>query len=294
MPNRFWIQSVRWIVSGVLFISLFSSVSHSVTETLPTAVALSRGPGQSGLLLVTLSNENAKVLVFALETGGSFTVFDRSLESALGQPTGKTSVRSVYGSSHEALYKSPKLFLGNVPIRLGREVITMDLSRVSAELSRISGVKERLSGLLGMNCLQNYCLQIDFKAGELRFLDPDRPVGTDCGRAFQLSLERNGISVRDNLIGLKGAKSYIDTGCNFDGVLTPALFRRWTNQTSPKADENVRQPNSLFGGQSYRNLWLHGDGEVNLIGLGFLSRHLVTFNFPRRIMYLKRTDAGGN
>ena len=294
MRNRFRIQSVRWIASGVLFISLFSLVAHSATETLPTAVALSRGPGQSGLLLVTLSNENAKALLFALETGGSFTVFDKSLESALGQPTGKTSVRSVYGSSREALYKPPKLFLGNVPIQLGKEVMTMDLSRVSADLSRISGVEQRLSGLLGMNCLQNYCLQLDFKAGEIRFLDPDRPVGTDCGRAFRLSLERNGISVRDNLLGLRGEKSYIDTGCNFDGVLTPALFRLWTNQASLKAEGNVFQPNGLFSGQAYRNLSLHGDGDVNLIGLGFLSRHLVTFNFPRRIMYLKRTDAGDN
>jgi hypothetical protein len=29
-----------------------------------------------------------------------------------------------------------------------------------------------------------------------------------------------------------------------------------------------------------------------LIGLQFLGRHLVTFNFPKRMMYLKRTSVG--
>ncbi|TMP97794.1 MAG: hypothetical protein E6L09_12645 [Verrucomicrobia bacterium] len=30
----------------------------------------------------------------------------------------------------------------------------------------------------------------------------------------------------------------------------------------------------------------------NLIGLQFLARHLVTLNFPKRMMYLKRTSVG--
>ena len=55
-------------------------------------------------------------------------------------------------------------------------------------------------------------------------------------------------------------------------------------------------PEAEFRGQTYTNLII---GEMprntplpNLIGLQFLARHLVTLNFPKRMMYLKRTSVG--
>ena len=46
-------------------------------------------------------------------------------------------------------------------------------------------------------------------------------------------------------------------------------------------------PTCVWNGQSYTNL-LIGHG-VNSIGLRFLARHLVTFDFPNRTLYLKKT-----
>ncbi len=40
------------------------------------------------------------------------------------------------------------------------------------------------------------------------------------------------------------------------------------------------------------NLRLGESSGGNTIGLRFLARHLVTFNFPKRMMYLKRTSVG--
>jgi len=48
----------------------------------------------------------------------------------------------------------------------------------------------------------------------------------------------------------------------------------------------------VLGGESYSKLDLHGGGDNNLLGLSLLARHLVTFNFPKRVMYLKRTAIG--
>lgn len=55
----------------------------------------------------------------------------------------------------------------------------------------------------------------------------------------------------------------------------------------------------VWDGATYTNLLIgnggtdvsRGNGQ-NLIGLGFLSRHLVTFDFPTRVMYLKQTSIG--
>ena len=87
----------------------------------------------------------------------------------------------------------------------------------------------------------------------------------------------------------------IDTGCNFDGVLTPELFRQWTNQwqsaaTAPAGEAHY--PDGIFGGVAYTNLYLAGDGGQNLVGLHFLARNLVTLNFPGRTLYLQQRSTG--
>ena len=106
-------------------------------------------------------------------------------------------------------------------------------------------------------------------------------------------------------MGVKGAKWIIDTGLNVDGVLKRKLFRKAirAQHVSPVQGElngakglGACFPEAEFRGQTYTNLII---GEMprnrplpNLIGLQFLARHLVTLNFPKRIMYLKRTSVG--
>jgi hypothetical protein len=49
----------------------------------------------------------------------------------------------------------------------------------------------------------------------------------------------------------------------------------------------------LFGSETCSDLILKEcPAGHNFIGLRFLARHLVTFNFPKRMMYLRRTSAG--
>ena len=48
----------------------------------------------------------------------------------------------------------------------------------------------------------------------------------------------------------------------------------------------VHLPQCVWDGQTYTDLYVGTEG--NVLGLGFLARHLVTFDFPRRTMYLKQ------
>ena len=134
--------------------------------------------------------------------------------------------------------------------------------------------------------MKNYCIQLDFAAAKMRFFDPDDMESNDLGKAFPLTISDNRAFVQENFVGVKGVRSQIDTGLNFDGVLTPDLYHRWTNTAPEMPAGEVRFPAAVFGGSRYTNMVLHGDGP-NLIGLAFLGRHLVTLDFPKRTMYLK-------
>jgi hypothetical protein len=127
----------------------------------------------------------------------------------------------------------------------------------------------------------------------MRFLDSDRLKTDHLGKAFPLTASGGHRFINENLAGVKGARSEIDTGCNFDGYLTPNLFQQWTNQIKPGVSGDARSPNGFLDGDSYPDLYLSESGfGFNGIGLHFLARHLVTFDFPRRTMYLKRTSVG--
>jgi hypothetical protein len=155
------------------------------------------------------------------------------------------------------------------------------------------GLERPLVGILGMDCLRHYCIQLDFADNKMRFLDPDALKVEDLGQTFPLTQFRGCFMTHDNLVGATGAKMLVDTGCNFDGVLTPKLFQRWTNQISTALfPDEARFPNAVFGGVAYTNLYLNGDGGENLLGLAFLARNLVTLNFPKRTMYLQRRSTG--
>jgi hypothetical protein len=146
-----------------------------------------------------------------------------------------------------------------------------------------------------MDCLSHYCIQLDFLEYKMRFLDPGRLGGLDLGKAFPIEQVRGCFFVNENIAGLAGYRSLIDTGCNFDGVLIPGLFRQWTNQPDSSAAAPVgqaRYPDGVLGGFGYSNLCVADDGEMNLIGLHLLARNLVTLNFPGRTLCLQQRSAG--
>ena len=81
------------------------------------------------------------------------------------------------------------------------------------------------------------------------------------------------------------------------------MFEQWTNRALPATNGQARSLNGVLDGEMYPKIDLErldskvvssGDAHMkfNGIGLGFLARHLVTFDFPDRTMYLKRTSVG--
>ncbi|EEF58904.1 hypothetical protein [Pedosphaera parvula] len=255
---------------------------------------MNRGAGRGDELLVTAHLENGRELLLVVDTGASYTLFDSSLAPLLGKPLGTARSGSCYGKTTITLYKAPKLYLGDTLLEIGDRITTStQIQLLSNDLSRMTHTNRPVMGVLGMPCLKHYCVQLDFAAGKVRFLNPNPSNKDDWGKAFSLTAINGGSpSIRENLAGVKGRGTLIDTGCNFDGFLTPKLYRQWTNHVASPAPGQTRSPNGTLGGDDYPHLTLHGDGTFSGVGLSFLSRHLVTFDFPNRTIYLKRTSVG--
>lgn len=131
------------------------------------------------------------------------------------------------------------------------------------------------------------------------------------GKAFALVMTeaplRGGqVYVDTTLSGRGNVRFWVDTGYSGDGDmrLKPHLFQKMVDTHPPSrtgVDTSFGQrtwrmaelPSVEFGGTQYKHL-LIGEMPPDLIkvpawmSLQFLARYQVTFNFPKRVMYLKQ------
>jgi hypothetical protein len=288
----------------ILVCSCVTRNSHP--PDLPPETTFNSGAGRGDWLFVPLHLQDGKELLFAVDTGMPVTILDKSLEPLLGKCVG-THRRNYmsFSSSMADTYKAPKIYLGKTRLKTWKWVVTEDINRLQVIPSReIPNYHpdRRVSGILGIDCLQNYCIQLDFVAHKIRFLDPERLDTNDLGDAFPLTYGIARFYFEDNLAGIKGTPSSIDTGDPNDGMLVSELFNHLLLQKGVKMVQfklpngqpgiAAQIPIGQFERETYTNLLVMKDNELTSVGLRFLARHLVTFNFPEQMVYLKQISEG--
>jgi hypothetical protein len=304
------------LFASVLLLCSCATEPHPVAVTprpaLPADVTMNRDAGRGSHLLVTLRLESGEELPFLVDTGAPMTILDKSLAPRLGKCLGTHTLWN-FGVQYESNeYAAPKLYLGNVPLITDCNALTSDyLAKMS------SGTGRPIMGILGMDCLRHYCVQLDFKAGKMRFLDPNRLRVTKLGRAFPLTFSSASQDHPEwihpyihhaSLARGPATDLLIDTGADNDGALEPELFRRQIREqrlrlpqdTAQDREPNgVEMPQCVWNGATYTDLYLgngasanEGGGGESSLGLRFLARHLVTLDSPHRTMYLKQTRRG--
>ena len=270
---------------------------------LPPEVAMNPGAGRGNELFLPLHFAGGEPLAFLVDTGSPVTIFDQSLEPQLGKRLGNMEMWNFGAQSQMGIYAAPRLYLGGTPLlRTGTNVETTDFRALSAK----AGLP--IMGVLGMDYLRHYCLQLDFNAGVVRFLDPGHLATASLGRAYPLIYNEEvqsrwgfirPLMAQGSLIGGAGHRLLVDSGYRNDGALDGGVFHRAVRQAheSGPGDAVPAQDSGRvwfatcdWQGGTYTNL-LVGTGG-NLIGLRFLARHLVTLNFPKQTMYLKPTSVG--
>ena len=294
------VKIIRLTLAVICLLLLCSCATEkSLHPQLPADVTMNKDAGRGGWLTVMLRLESGEELPFDVDTGAPVTFFDKSMEPKLGKCFGPCTFSNFGVKRKGGRYAVPKLYLGNTALTTGSRVCTCDLKQLSSDEGR------PIMGILGMDCLRHYCLQLDFEGRKMRFLDPNCLDTAILGRAFPITFSSKGQGIvgfimgficpfvyHGGLIGGEGSKLLVDTGSNGDGELEPRILERETQAQKVvfTLDKRTWFPQCVWNSETYTNL-LIGKGE-NSIGLRFLARHLVTFDFPKRMMYLKQTSIG--
>jgi|GEM_PF-696961 len=245
---------------------------------LPADATINKSAGRGGVLFITLRLENGEELPFDVDTGSGGTLFDKSLEPKLGKRLGTTSISSWGVNTGSGRYATPNLYLGSTRLVMGSDICTYDFKGNSSLAGR------PIMGILGMDCLKHYCIQLDFEAGKMRFLNSDNLNTAELGKAYPLTFKGGRPHMNHvSLTGGKGTNSLIDLACFSDGFVEKGTV-------SGQDSGMVKVPEWVWDGEIYTNLLVGNSG--NIIGLRFLARHLVTFDFPKGMMYLKQTSVG--
>jgi hypothetical protein len=248
--------------------------------------------GDPILLPVTFQRED---YLFLFDTGSTHMVFDTSFRNDLGQLRGTAAVVTPQNKKVTVeCYDAPEALLGPLNIKECGNVLCAEIE----ELDLIED--ERISGIIGMNFLIRYAVQIDFDGGILTFLQPLLGENPNWGEAFAsnhsspLVLQTSG-----NILNNIKADFTIDTGCLATGTLDRSVFSKVVPEERAKTLEvrvktlagildtrEARIHQLSVGPFEYEGL-IFEECSPNLLGLSFLSRHTVTFDFFNGIMYLE-------
>lgn len=260
-------------------------MADSVQPQLSDEVPINKDAGRWNFVFVTLRLDSGEELPCLVDTGSPITVFDKSLESKLGVRL-KTGTMSMGSTKQKCgVYATPKLYLGSTLLMTGSNSLTYDFKKAERHTTWAQHHSPYLA-ILGMDCMKHYCIQLDFEAGKVRFLDSDHLTTTNLGNAFPLIFTGGHIYLQHSgLLGGSNTNALIDTGWNIDGQVETGVLKGhdW---------ETVRLPECVWAGETYTNLNVQIHGHANMLGLTFLARHLVTFDFPKQTIYLKQASIG--
>jgi hypothetical protein len=279
------------IFAAIGLLCLSSCVTpDSHRPALPDEARFDPEAGRGGLLRLKVHLADGEELGCVVDTGSPLTLFKTALAPRFGTRLGTTIGSTVRGPETNGVYRAPALYLGSTLLQTGPRVFTHDAGADQV--------------MLGMDTLSHYCVQLDFAANKIRFLEPDGLDVKSLGEPFRLTFSKDGYAVaHGHLLGVRWW--LIDTGTPLDGLMTPRDFDRALRdeRVAPCAeklnDVELRCaffPRTALGGNTYPDLMIGTITErvwiPNILGLNFLARNLVTLNFPKRVMYLKPASGG--
>lgn len=278
--------------------------AFATAAPLPAEVALNKDAGRMGWWLLPLKMTNGQELLFMVDTGCPITLLDPSLTSKLEKSFDGTLIfnNNLGNRGKSAFYKTPKLLLGGVPLLTGSNCFSFPCD----VLSRFS--HQKVAGMIGMDCLINYCVQLDFEAGKARFLDAGKLDTNKLGKAFAIEfLQDEGMPAdlftavvpvvnRPGFLGTKSTRLLLDLGDNVDGGVENGgiqghYLTRLARFFLPHRALRISQ--CIWDDQSYTGILLdQGNIRPNRLGIRFFARHLTTFDFPDKTLYLKKIRTG--
>lgn len=237
-----------------------------------------------------------KEYLFFLDTGASVTTFDNSLKEESVQPRRTDGTLLTAGLPMTAeLFDAPEAFLGPFNLKDCGVITYVDLKMLSSVLGK------EFSGIIGMNFLKNYVIQMDFDEGKLLFLESASKSSPDLVEVLEIEYHPIGVPFISGIV-LDSIKVdfVIDTGDISTGGLHRLIFKKIIAENQIRTSRVMAQTaggmihsrvariaSFSIGTFNYKNL-IFEEGNFSRLGLSFLSRHIVTIDFPNSKIYLKK------
>ena len=162
---------------------------------------------------------------------------------------------------------------------------------------------DEVYGIIGMDLLANYIVQFDFDRGECLFL---KRLQSDMGKKINLRFARSRVPYVVATIATASPEHfYIDTGASAwtdDGDLTKTVAKDLINAgkardigqitlhdlSAHSTQRRLQCDEIVIGDLTVQNpIFATGD-RSNRLGMPFLARFVVTFDFPNEHMYLQQ------
>jgi hypothetical protein len=289
-------MTVRTALAFVLLCPLLVPAAEMPKGIAPDSVLERFTVPKGGDGLIVPVKVLGKERLFLVDTGCTHTVFDSALPLGPARrtmrgmtPTGEVEVK---------LYDAPPATLGKLRLKGVEQVVTTDLVR----LREASGYE--IEGVLGMDFLKHHVIHVDFDRGELLIL---KSVPAEAGRPLRFLPDRGGCpEVMAKLPDEGAVWLSVDTGfagaaaCALDAATVRELRRtdglRRVGTTASETftgtiERAVYRAKRLdvAGFKVEGPIVTEGD-RSNLLGLAFLARFAVTFDFPNSTLWLRKGE----
>lgn len=231
---------------------------------------------------------------FLLDTGSSFTIFDSSFRYDLGEVTGKASFKTPRNKIAADIYNAPDAYVGKINLKKCDGVLCVDLEQAGYAEGK------KIKGILGMNFLRKYMVQIDFDTDTLYFFESVQREQLRWGQVCDMTFPTGGLPhIKGTVFFDIPVEFLVDTGHSGTGSLEEKIFRQILSQKKAKTIEasfitlggiikerEARINDLSIGELHYRDL-IFSELDSSILGLEFLARHSVIFDFPNKRMYLE-------
>jgi ankyrin repeat protein/predicted aspartyl protease len=249
---------------------------------------------QVGEPILTKVKIDEKDYLFVVDTGATYTVFDTSLKSKLGRPRQRFTVIIGNSSQGSSLYApATEISIAGIPLGKDAGILCHDLETVRLATGR------DVRGVIGMEFLRKYILRLDYDRRKAQLLRSETKDRKHWGRSLLMSGGGlRGVPYVPACVQGPGPRSFqIDTG--FRGALMLssadahyALRGKRVQTVMATAAGQQRTTSGRVGivalaGFAQSNLFFT-EGAENTLGLEMLSRFVVTMDFSKRIMYLRK------
>ncbi len=290
--GRVRLSSVVGVVLALL--ALAADAPLAVAQSAPAVLQGDFVISKNGRFILLPVHTADREVLCLLDTGASLSAFDVKLRKLLGAPQPSRLVDAPGGRARVETFVWPQIKLGEQTINSPKPVACIDLENVrQASDSQVYGV-------IGMDVLATSRLQIEFDRGVLKFLDRIDQTPEELGHRIPLRIADDGTPHLCGAIDEARQEQFlIDTGAQgnslamdvFDELFDQGRIRLGASfaSTTIAGDtrgERGRLDHVTFGPLTHKELRF-SRVRMSSLGLRFLSRYRVLFDFPGKCLYLQ-------